>query len=438
MCVLVVSGCAFGSVEVRSDVWRPPPRAADGRSEVEDTPPAGPVSLEQLLAYADRHAPELSIAGAATLAGEAEIVAADPFFPDDPDLELGGGIRRTNAATVPTYGASIHQRLEIAGEHGLREEAAEAYRDSLNARYRATRAWLHQRIRASYGSAIVARERAALSARFRAFAEQLAAITDARAQAGEGSPIDVEIAAGELAQARQAELGAVSRYMQTRLRMAELSGWPAASPPEPQGSLVIGAPAIQVAQLLPMALQRRAELRAGALAERAAEARVELADREAWPDPTIGVAYEREGDSPNEPVDVITGSLSLPFPLFHANRPERARSRAALAQVQAENDALRRNLPARLQRTAEAVRSAAARVAVYGADVLPRFERSLEMLQRTWELGEIDLLRVTLARARLVEVSAEALAAYEDYYTAVAELEGEVGAPLPDMEGGEP
>ena len=76
------------------------------------------------------------------------------------------------------------------------------------------------------------------------------------------------------------------------------------------------------------------------------------------------------------------------------------------------------------------MRAAAERVAVYGAEILPSFERNLQMLDRAFELGEIDILQVSVAAERFLQTQSDALDARADYHLALARLEQTVGTNL--------
>jgi cobalt-zinc-cadmium efflux system outer membrane protein len=154
---------------------------------------------------------------------------------------------------------------------------------------------------------------------------------------------------------------------------------------------------------------------------------VELADREAWPEPSIGASWHREG-GPNEHEDVIFGTLTLPIPLWQRNQGARAEARADLAIAEAELESLEGRLRARLARAESAVRAAAVRIAVFGTEVLPSFEQNLSMLERAHELGEIDVLDVSVAVERFLRAQDDALDARADYFDALADLEETVGA----------
>ena len=68
-------------------------------------------------------------------------------------------------------------------------------------------------------------------------------------------------------------------------------------------------------------------------------------DREAWPRPSLGLQYRREGNPTSEGAyDIVMGVVSIPIPSFQLNQGERARARADVTVAEAELDASRRLL----------------------------------------------------------------------------------------------
>jgi cobalt-zinc-cadmium efflux system outer membrane protein len=179
---------------------------------------------------------------------------------------------------------------------------------------------------------------------------------------------------------------------------------------------------------LKLALQRHPGIAARATAVEAAEACVQLENREAWPEPILGVAYTRER-LPNIRIDehVVRGTIAMPIPFSQRNQQGRADARAELAVRRAEQQAFQQTLQARLTRAAAAVDADGNRIAAYGTEILPAFEGNLSLLRRAFELGEVDLLQVLVARERLLRIQQDALTAHQDYYRDVAALEAEVG-----------
>ena len=69
---------------------------------------------------------------------------------------------------------------------------------------------------------------------------------------------------------------------------------------------------------------------------------------------------------------------------------------------------------------------------MYGSEILPTLEKNLELLRKSFELGEIDVLDVLVAQERFLRGQQDALAAFQDYYDAWARLEAIVGVELGD------
>jgi cobalt-zinc-cadmium efflux system outer membrane protein len=155
-----------------------------------------------------------------------------------------------------------------------------------------------------------------------------------------------------------------------------------------------------------------------------------VADRAAWPDIDLGVALTREADVGGDGDDIALFRLGVPLPLFRQNRGERARAAAEVRVAESERDAEAAMLDSRVRRAASAVSAAAARIRAYGAEIVPRFQENLDLLVRAFELGEVDVLDVLVARERFLEVQRAVLDAYRDYYEAVGSLEAEVGVEL--------
>jgi len=164
---------------------------------------------------------------------------------------------------------------------------------------------------------------------------------------------------------------------------------------------------------------------------REAQARADLARREAWPRPSLGVAYRHEGNpAPEGPRDIVLGTITIPIPSWQMNQGERARTRADVTVAQTELEATDMLLAGDIAQARSEVVAAAQRVRSYGTEVLPRFEENLTLLRRSFELGEIDLLALSIGRERFLRIQSDALDAHLDYFVAIADLERVVGVDL--------
>jgi cobalt-zinc-cadmium efflux system outer membrane protein len=414
-----LQAAAFGDRAAHHADPAPDPRAGDD------------VSLGGVLAYADRHSPLLAVARSARARAAAARAAAAPLLPDNPELTVGVGPRMARGGTGVDVDVSLLQPIEIAGERGLRLDAATRLRELTDAEIEQTRWLVHCDVHAGFHRALIEQERARLAARVAAFQEDVLRVVQRQISAGEAAPLTLRLAQAEAAQASQAVVAAEQAFLTARLRLALLSGWPAASPPLPAG--VVDAPRDPPPQerLLVVARERLPSVRARAARAREAAARVELADREAWPRPSLGLQYKREGNPASEgATNIVLGVVALPIPAFRANEGARASARADVTMAEAELAAARLLLDGQIAEARSEVVAAAQRTRAYGSEILPRFEENLTMLRRAFELGEIDILALSAGRERFLGIQSDALEAQLDYFVALAGLERVVGVDL--------
>lgn len=388
----------------------------------------GKVSLEAILAYADRNAPQLSVARERLGLGDAAAVAASPFLPDNPNVSMAVGPGMNSVSNHVDLSASLSQRIEIAGERGLRIKAADRTRERLRAELDETRWEIHRGVHAIFHRALIARERLAAAERLLTFQERLLEIARGRARAGDISPLPVRLAEGELSQAQVARIGAEQGYVRAKLQLGAVAGWPAGSAPEPLGALDEPLEPPESAVLVAIARSHQPRLRTLQAGQREALAQLRVADRDGWPEPTIGLQVNRENYRDNPPETQVQGVLTLPIPVFQRNQGERATAQAQSRIAVAEQEAFESQLVNLIEQNRTAVAAAAAQVKTYGREILPTFEENLRLIQRAFELGEIDILQVSVARERFLRMQTDALDAYVEYFQATADLEASIGA----------
>lgn len=403
---------------------RQPPAAPSVR------PSPGGVSLEELLLHAENHATEIALARAGLSKGRAELEAEAPLFPADPVLGGAIGRRWNRAGSGVDWGVSLEQEIEVAGERGLRRRAARASVNQGAAELAAARWRVHRRLHGAFHAALVARERVRAAGRLVQFSQKLVEVAGKRLSAGETSALPVRLAESDLAEARQARIAAESAFRAERLELADASGWPSDSPPDPSGGLGSPQAPPPTAELLRIAHSRDPELRAREAAVRRFRATLASARRAGFPNPRLGVAFEQESDPGGAQATIWRATLSAPLPLWRGSRPEAVRAQADLDVAMAELGARKRTLGARIRRAAEAVESTARRTRIYGAEVIPTLEKNLTLVEKAFELGEIDITQVLVARERFLRSQQSALNAYEEYHRALGALESAVGTEL--------
>jgi cobalt-zinc-cadmium efflux system outer membrane protein len=388
------------------------------------------VSLEWILEHAMKHAPAITVGRARIVSGQAEVEAASPLLPSDPILSGSVGRRQTGARSGVDYSVAVQQELDLSGRRGTQLRAARSDLSARQAELVAEKWFVRQQVHAAFRQALVAREREQAAARVLVFAERLVSVAKQRLAAGETSPLPVRLAEAELAQAKQAAMLAAYAYDRIRLELAQVAGWTKPALPTPTGFLDSPQPPPAEAVLFRLAQSQEPALRAARARVVAAQAGLAAARRRAWPNPTVGILYENEAGAGTEAARILSGTLSIPLPLWVGSTPDRARARAALEQARAEQVALGRTLGPRIAQARERVSVHANRARLYGTEILPTLETNLELLRKAFELGEIDLLDVMVAQEHFLRTQQEALQSFADYYDAWAELEGVVGVTL--------
>lgn len=414
--------------------------AADPRLDAENAdhtdPPSDPkgsgsVSLGGMLAYADLHSPVLVVARSTRSRAEAARVAASPLLPANPEVTVAVGPRFGRTGTGVDIDIALMQQLEIGGERGVRFDAADRMRDLTDAEIEQIRWLVHCDVHAAFHRALVEQERVRLADRVVIFQQEVLRVVERQIAAGETAPLTLRLAQAEFAQADQVRLATQQGFLVSRIRLAQLAGWPVSTPPMPAGTADTPREPPSAERLLAVARERLPSLRAGTARIREAQARAVVADRESWSRPSVGAQYRREGSTGNEGrTDIVMGVVSVPIPSFQTNQGARAQARAEATVAVAELNAARQLLDGQIAEARSEVVAATQRTRAYGTEILPRFEENLTLLRRSFELGEIDILALSTGRERFLRIQSDAIGAQLDYFVALAGLERVVGVDL--------
>ena len=378
--------------------------------------------------------PLLQVARARLALGDAEREGASRWLQHNPvvSVGVGPGFNKVNNSIVEhvDYNASLSQQVDISGKRETRMNAAGKLSARLQAELEEARWAVHREVDATFHQALIARERMHAAHRLLSFQERLLDIARRRLQAGDVSPLAVRLAEGELSQAQVTSIAAEQDHVQMRLRLAELVGWSDLVPPAPIGDLEQPRQVPSTEQLMGLARSHQPRRKTLEAVVDEAKARVGAAEREAYPEPSFGLNVMRESFRYGPPEFQVLGTLSMPIPLFQQNQGGRAIARAHARVAKAEQQVFDIQLTTRLEKHRSAVEASAAQLRTYGSEILPRFEENLRLLQRAFELGEIDILAVSVARERFLRLQTDVLDAYTNYFQAVADLEASIGTDL--------
>ena len=184
--------CACATSSPRPALEAPPPHArgsvlelgADARAAptVEatrlDVLPTGEVSLAQVLTWADRHSPLLLVARSTRSRAEAARVGAAILQQANPEVSVAVGPRFGIFGIGVDVEANVSQQLQIAGERGLRLDAARRLRELTDAEIEQIRWAVHGEVHAGFHRVLVARERVRLAEQVVAFQAEVLRVVE--------------------------------------------------------------------------------------------------------------------------------------------------------------------------------------------------------------------------------------------------------------------
>jgi cobalt-zinc-cadmium efflux system outer membrane protein len=388
-----------------------------------------PKTLEELLEFAGDNAPDIQEARERIGLGEAAIAGAEQFQQFNPQIEgeLGVGLDDVGLAKAEV---TLKQRLEVAGERGLRIDAAEQRKQTLNAEL-AQAGWdVHQQVHRLYRMGLVDRRRIRVERDILEFTQQLFQITEERFEAGEEPRTSVIVARAEMAKARQRLVQAWINYIRSLSDLGVTVGWNQDAPPQPVGELDQTRPIPAKVQLVETAYDKDPQL--AVIEARLEQARAEIAleRRKVWPNPIVGIGWEAENLNRNDTQNKLRFIIGVPLPLWDQNQGEIAAAQTRTQIFGQAIDNRRHVLKSLVAKQAEAVQAASKQAQIYEEEVLPALETQLELLQEGFKLGELSLLDVMNARDRLLAVQRQYLDALQQYFVAVSELEELLGTSI--------
>lgn len=163
-----------------------------------------------------------------------------------------------------------------------------------------------------------------------------------------------------------------------------------------------------------------------------ARARGDLARKEIWPDPVVGIQYgERGGDMGTE--RMASAMVGFSIPIFAKSRQLRMRDEAAameamaradLADMRAQVDARIGELLAELERTRTLVE-------LFRREILPQARGNVESSFSSYRVGAVDFMTLVDAQMTVNQYEGELYGLLAEYGRSIAELEMTIGRELP-------
>jgi outer membrane protein TolC len=390
-------------------------------------------NLASLTLVAFYYHPDLDVARAAVAVAKAAETTAGAI--PNPSIGVGAEIHAGPGGSGPPWalGFSFDIPIETAGKRGYRIEHAERLTDVARLEL-AEAAWhVRARLRAALADHLLAAEEADAAAAEETARAELAVVLERRFEVGEVSRPDLDGAHAELARARLEARAAEGRVAETRMLLAAALGvppgaldgvvfsWPELDNPPPPSSLDPGA-------LQRDGVLNRIDLRRMLAEYAAAEADLQLAVANQYPDVHIGAGYMwDQGDNK------FSLGLSLPLPIFDQNQGPIAEAEARRAEVAARFEALQAAIVGETGLALARYVGAAAELAEADMLIVSLRDQQARVV-RLVEAGAEDALALAGVRVQVAMVARARLDAVRKLQEALGALEDALQRPVDAVE----
>lgn len=389
-------------------------------------------NLPQLLDAMEQSHPALSAAAAAREAASAQVEIAgsleDPQFEasfEDIDREAGGPLPESLGSIF----YNIDQTFPLGGKRTLRREIAKAGVAEAATDRDQTLLDLTAEMKIAFARHFLALHAAKTIEQEGHTLRDLAEIAKERYAQGLGRQQEAIEAEAEVATLDGALAEAVRDRAIAIGRINALIGRPVEAPLAAPVVLpaVPNAAKLNLADLIALAEARSPALAARNAAIEGATASRDLADRNWYPDLTLGVSMVDE----DRDLTGYEARVGFNIPIqWGLRRAERGQAKAKLAEARARASATRIELANQVQDALQNLRAASVREAAMRTKQLPLLEEAVQAAQRAYAVDQADLADAIGATRRLKQAEIEHIGMLFEQQTLLAELERLIGGSL--------
>jgi outer membrane protein TolC len=394
--------------------------------------------LDELVAYAEAHNPQLEAALHRWQAAEQEVPQAGAL--PDPQLGLGVVLDQVDASTEymgERY--SVSQAFPWFGKRGLRADAAAEGAHAERRRYEALRLALAEQVTAAWFEYAWVHEAAGTARANLDLVMRLEAIARALYRADAGSQADVSRAQVELGRLDDRLRSLLDQLGPRAARLNALLGRPAHArlpePVAPSRQPVIALPERDDAAWLALAREWNPLLQAARHEIERERHGVALAEKSYYPDIRLGLEYAREGSGRMAAMDgggadMLVGMISVNLPI-RRGRLDAEMNEARSRLHAADRDARARELAveSELQAALFAYREGERKLRLYRGTLVPKARHALEATEAAYRAGNASFMDLIDSQRSLLEFELERERAAADRAVATARVRALAGVP---------
>jgi outer membrane protein, heavy metal efflux system len=389
----------------------------------------GPMSQRELISVVLQENPALKAARAKWEAMKARVPQARAWE----DLRAGGDFRAERSVNIPPNSfmdqtAMVEQEVPISGKNLSRGRAATAEARATFEDFRRTELDVVMRARTAYARLANGYSQLEVNRRNSELLDQFVQISRSRYEAGTATQADVLIAQTDAAKLLETRAEIEREISERQSALNVLMNRAAQRRLDLSASLVFTRQPLSLQKLQTLALEQRPELQRAQDRIDAERFRLELANRQWFPDPALNVKTQRYNDAAQGVSEVDVGvSFPLPFLNWKKYGAGVLEARKSLENAQHEFDSTRAETFGLVRDQLKKIQTSATQYELYQDNILPVARQTVEAGRAAYEASTGGFLELITARRTLQDAESAALNHLSDHEVAIAELDAIVG-----------
>jgi outer membrane protein TolC len=331
-----------------------------------------------------------------------------------------------NAFTDQSF--KLQQEVPISGKNLSRARAVTAEAGAAFEDFRRTQLDVLSRARAAFHR--LANEYAQLDVNQRNvdLLNQFAEVNRQRYEVGNATQADVLTAQTDAAKLLEAQSDIFRRISDAQSQLNVLMNRPAQLPLAEPSQIPFQAPHFSLQALQSVALSARPEMQRAQNRVEAERFRVELANRQRFPDPTLDVQAQRYNEA-GQAVSELDVGVSVPLPFANPKKYSAGvtEARRNFESAQHELEATRTETVGLVRDQLKKIETAAHHYELYSDKILPLARQAVQSNRVAYETSSANFLELITAQRVLQDVESVHVNHLADYQVAVAELGAIVG-----------
>lgn len=391
--------------------------------------PSGRLSQRDLISIVRETNPTLKAARAKWETMKARVPQARAWE----DLRAGGDFRVERSVNIPPNSfmdqtAMLEQEVPISGKNLSRGRAAIAEARAAFQDFRRTELDVVMRTRTAYARLANGYSQLEVNRRNSELLDQFVQISRSRYESGTATQADVLIAQTDAAKLLEARAEIERDISERQSALNVLMNRPAQAPLKVSGRLAFSRANLSLQGLQTIALTKRPELQRAQDRIDAERSRLELANRQWFPDPALNVKTQRYNSAAQGVSEVDVGvSFPLPFLNFRKYGAGVLEARKSLENAEHEFDATRAETFGLVRDQLKRIQTSATQYELYRDKILPVARQTVDAGRAAYEASTGGFLELITSRRTLQDAESAALNHLADHEDATAELDAIIG-----------